>query len=185
MRTYKSLKSNSFKQKNFELIPIRDEDKYAIMEIRNEQIYHLRQTHPLTKEQQEIYFSTVVSKLIEEEQPSQLLFSLLEDGNFIGYGGLVHINWIDRYAEISFVMKTDLEKNRFEEIWIAYLQLIQNLAFNELNFHKLFTYAFDIRPHLYPALVKAGLKEEARLKKHVFFDGQWKDVVIHSIFNNA
>jgi RimJ/RimL family protein N-acetyltransferase len=154
------------------------------MQIRNEQIYHLRQSQPLTIEQQELYFSTVVSKLFEQEQPNQLLFSLLEDGKFIGYGGLVHINWIDRYAEISFVMKTELEKNRFEEIWIRYLELIKSVAFEELKFHKLFTYAFDIRPHLYPALEKAGLKEEARLKNHVFFDNNWKDVIIHSIFQN-
>jgi RimJ/RimL family protein N-acetyltransferase len=81
-------------------------------------------------------------------------------------------------------MKTELEKNRFEEIWIRYLELIKSVAFEELKFHKLFTYAFDIRPHLYPALEKAGLKEEARLKNHVFFDNNWKDVIIHSIFQN-
>lgn len=184
MRAYKNLSTPVFQFENFELIPIRDEDKFDILQIRNEQIYHLRQAQPLTKEQQEHYFSTVVSKLFEIEQPNQLLFSLLENGEFIGYGGLVHINWIDRYAEISFVMKTELEKNRFEEIWIHYLELIKSVAFNELQFHKLFTYAFDIRPHLYPALEKAGLKEEARLKKHVFFDNNWKDVVIHSIFQN-
>lgn len=184
MRTYKNLSTSVFQFENFELIPIREEDKYAIMQIRNEQIYHLRQSQPLTIEQQELYFSTVVSKLFEQEQPNQLLFSLLENGTFIGYGGLVHINWIDRYAEISFVMKTELEKNRFEEIWINYLELIKSVAFDGLQFHKLFTYAFDIRPHLYPALEKAGLKEEARLKNHVFFDNNWKDVVIHSIFQN-
>ncbi len=168
MRTYKNLSTSFFQFENFELIPIREEDKYSIMQIRNEQIYHLRQSQPLTIEKQELYFSTVVSKLFEQEQPNQLLFSLLENGKFIGYGGLVHINWIDRYAEISFVMKIELEKKRFEEIWINYLELIKSVAFNELQFHKLFTYAFDIRPHLYPALEKAGLKEEARLKNHVF-----------------
>lgn len=184
MRTYKNISNASFKLDKFELIPIRDEDKFEIMEIRNEQIYHLRQTERLTKEQQEVYFSTVVAQLFELEKPNQLLFSLLEDGKFIGYGGLVHINWIDRYAEISFVMKTELEKNRFEEIWISYLELIKKIAFQELNFNKLFTYAYDIRPHLYPALENAGLKEEARLKNHVFFENEWKDVIIHSIFNH-
>ncbi len=183
MRKYRKLNQAHFQNGNFELVPIRDEDKYAIMTIRNEQIYHLRQAELLSKDQQEHYFTEVISKLFECEKPNQLLFSLLENGVFIGYGGLVHINWTDRCAEISFVMKTELEKNRFEEIWTNYLKTIIDIAFNHLNFHKLFTYAFDIRPKLYTALEKGGLTKEARLKKHVYFDSQWKDVVIHSIFN--
>jgi hypothetical protein len=55
-------------------------------------------------------------KLFEQQQPSQLLFSFLENDKCIGYGGLVHINWIDSNAEISFIMNTQLEKDRFQEI---------------------------------------------------------------------
>jgi hypothetical protein len=33
-----------------------------------------------------------------------LLFSFLKNGECIGYGGLVHINWIDQNAEISFMI---------------------------------------------------------------------------------
>ena len=69
------------------LVPIRDEDKYEIMTIRNEQIYHLRQAGPLTKEMQEKYFATTVAALFEEEKPAQILFSLLKNDEFIGCGG--------------------------------------------------------------------------------------------------
>ncbi|MFN6081872.1 MAG: GNAT family N-acetyltransferase, partial [Bacteroidota bacterium] len=97
------------------------EDRYDIIQWRNEQIYHLRQNQPLTIEDQDAYFENVVSILFDQEQPSQILFSIMEKDVCIGYGGLVHINWIDKNAEISFIMNTALEKERFQEIWLAYL----------------------------------------------------------------
>src|SRR5690606_25383591 len=145
---YKALNNQTFEKDNFSLVPIRYEDRFDIMKWRNEQLYHLRQQKPLTKEDQNNYFDNVVSKLFEEKQPNQFLFSLLENGKLIGYGGLVHINWIDKNAEISFIMDTSLETNRFNDIWVNYLSLLDKIAFDELNLHKLYTYAFDLRPKL-------------------------------------
>jgi len=126
------------------------------------------------------YFNDVVANLFEQEKPSQILFSYFKNEIFLGYGGLVHINWIDRNAEISFVMKTDEQQNNFEHHWLCYLELIEKIAFEELNLHKLFVYAFDLRPHLYIAVEKSGYKKEAILKEHCLFDGKYIDVVIHS-----
>lgn len=183
MRHYKCLKNQRFKHNEFSLIPLRDEDQLLIMKWRNEQIYHLRQAKPLTETDQKNYFDNVVSKLFEQEKPSQLLFSFLENGTCIGYGGLVHINWIDQNAEISFIMDTALEKDFFEYNWSNYLSLIKKVAFEEINFHKIFTYAFDLRPNLYPILLKNDFVEEARLKEHCYFEGQFIDVLIHSKVN--
>ncbi|MDR7372359.1 GNAT family protein [Flavobacterium aquidurense] len=183
MRNYKCLTANVYKNKTLTLLPLRDEDKYAILKMRNEQIYHLRQAELLSVEKQEDYFANVISQLFEQKEPGQLLFSLLENDKFIGYGGLVHINWVDRNAEISFIMKTELEEEKFEYYWQNYLSLLENVAFKELKFHKIFTYAFDLRRHLYPILEKSGFKEEARLKEHCLFEGKYLDVVINSKIN--
>ncbi len=180
MRNYKCLSVSKFVSDDFHIESLRNEDMYEIMDIRNQQIYHLRQNEPLTKEKQENYFATIVVGLFEQEKPNQLLFSFFENGNFIGYGGLVHINWVDKNAEISFVMRTELEKDNFAKYWSNYLKLIEKLAFEELNFHKIFTYAFDLRPHLYEVLTSYGFNEEARLKEHCLFGGKYIDVVIHS-----
>jgi len=180
MRNYKCLLKSKISSNYFHLEPIRDEDKYEIMDIRNQQIYHLRQSELLTKENQDKYFLNVISKLFEVENPNQLLFSVFFKEEFIGYGGLVHINWIDKNAEISFVMKTHLEKDFFEFYWLNFLNLIEQIAFNELNFHKIFTYAFDLRPKLYKALLKSNFIEEARLKEHFSFQNRFIDVLIHS-----
>lgn len=180
MNSYKILNKQVFSSDNYSLVPIRTEDRFVIMKWRNEQIYHLRQSEPLTEEMQNSYFNNVVSKLFEQEKPSQLLFSYLENGQCIGYGGLVHINWIDRNAEISFIMDTELEKNEFQKHWGIYLELLEQLAFDELKLHKIYTYAFDLRPHLYEAIESCGFEKEATLKEHCLFNGVFKDVIIHA-----
>lgn len=169
---------------DYSLVPLRYEDRFSIMKWRNEQIYHLRQARPLTEEDQQRYFDNVVSKLYDNPTPDQILFSYLEKGVCIGYGGLVHINWIDRNGEISFIMDTQLEKEHFAEHWSNYLTMLKAVAFNDLGLHKIYTYAFDLRPHLYTMLEANGYKREATLKEHCLFNGEYKDVVLHSLWND-
>jgi hypothetical protein len=183
MSSYKALNKQEFIVGDFSIVPIRHKDRMDILKWRNEQIYHLRQDKRLTATAQNNYFSNVVFQLLEQEQPSQILFSYLKNGVCIGYGGLVCVNWVDKNAEISFIMNTELENDCFQFHWETYLGLIEKVAFGELGFHKIFTYAFDLRPHLYVALENSGFYEGARLKEHCLFDGKFIDVVIHSKIN--
>ena len=164
----------------YQIVPIRLKDRHEIMNWRNEQIYHLRQREPLTKEKQDNYFEQVVNKLFDQVEPNQILFSFLKNDECIGYGGLVHINWIDKNAEVSFVMNTSLEGDNFIRYWSIYLDLIEKIAFSDLVLRKLYIYAFDLRPHLYKALELNSYFLDARLKDHCFFNGEFKDVVIYS-----
>lgn len=181
--SYKTLSKQSYSKSVYSIVPIRYKDRCDIMKWRNEQIYHLRQNRLLTEEDQDNYFNTVVQQLFEEEYPSQILFSYLEGDTCIGYGGLVHINWIDKNAEISFIMNTHLEKNSFQVHWCNFLSLLEQVGFEELKFHKMFTYAFDLRPQLYKALEVSGYITDARLKEHCFIDGEYIDIIIHSKIN--
>ena len=183
MRKYAILNTQIFSSGKYSIVPLRDEDKYDIMKWRNEQIYHLRQNEPLTTEKQEWYFSNVVAHLFDKEKPTQILFSYLENDVCIGYGGLVHINWVDKNAEISFIINTALEKDFFEFHWTTYLGLIEKVAFEELNLHKIYTYSFNLRPHLYPILQKNNYQQEAMLHNHCLFEGKFKDVFFHAKFN--
>ena len=182
MKKYYLLNKVKFEYEEFSLIPIRHEDRYLIMKWRNEQMYHLRQNKELTKEEQDFYFDNVVSHLFLKEQPEQILFSFLKNDELIGYGGLVHINWTDKNAEISFLMNTILEKEHFEEYWMIYLSLIEKVAFHQLSLHKIFTYAFDLRPNLYKVLESAEFIQEAKLFDHCIVDDSYVDVYIHSKF---
>ena len=184
MANYKCLKQQEYTLGDYSIVPLRYEDRFSIMKWRNEQIYHLRQARPLTEEDQQRYFDIVVSKLYDNPKPDQILFSYLEKGVCIGYGGLVHINWIDRNGEISFIMDTQLEAEHFAEHWSNYLTMLKAVAFDDLGLHKIYTYAFDLRPHLYTMLEANGYKREATLKEHCLFNGEYKDVVLHSLWND-
>ena len=181
MDNYRILNKKVFRSGNHSLVPIRIADRFNIMKWRNEQIYHLRQSKPLTIEDQNFYFKNVISKLFEQDQPSQILFSYLEDNKCIGYGGLVHINWLDKNAEVSFIIDTHLEKTEFHKHWGIFLDILHLIAFDELRLHKIYTYAFDLRPHLYDAIEAKGFVKEAVLKDHCLFNNVYKDVVIHSL----
>lgn len=181
-RTYLCLDQQEYSLGDYRLVPIRDQDKYLIMQWRNEQIYHLRQSEPLTPEMQEKYFSEVIPAFFLQNRPSNLLFSYLKQDQCIGYGGLVHINWKDRHAEISFIMSTELEQEQFNLHWGNYLTMLKQVAGSGLGFRKMYTYAFDLRPQLYKAVEQSGFVQEARLKDHCFFENRFVDVVIHSYF---
>lgn len=178
MKSYNCLNKQEFTKGGYKIVPIRLKDRFTIMEWRNEQIYHLRQNQPLTVEDQENYFLNVVSKIFDADQPNQILFSFLENDICIGYGGLVHINWVEKNAEISFIMDTKLEKENFEKIWIIYLDLIEQVAFLDLKFMKIYTYAFDLRTNLFKVLETSGFRLDTSMKN--IQRSEKGNVVIHS-----
>lgn len=185
LNQYRILRNNEFQEGNIKIVPIRYEDRLDIMKWRNAQIFHLRQEKPLTETDQNNYFKNVIFELFTQPQPNQLLFSYLENEVCVGYGGLVHINWKDKNAEISFIINPELEKDHFQRHWRNYLSLIERVAFEELDLHKIYTYAFDLRPHLYKAVEAAGYIKEAELNEHFFQNNAYKSVVIHSKWNQV
>lgn len=184
LRRYKKIGRAVFNAGSYSLIPVRDEDKYAIMTWRNEQMDILRQQETLTRQQQENYFKSVIGALFEQEKPAQFIFSFLENNMLIGYGGLVHINWEEKTAEISFLTETSRSRNSelFIRDWINFLTLLKQIADCFLNFRAIYTYAYDLRPNLYIALDQAGFKETERIRDHVIIHGEKKDVIIHTLF---
>ena len=176
---YIALSQGNFKSGEFQIVPIRYKDRLDIMKWRNEQMYHLRQSEVITEENQDDYYKDIISKLFTKKKPNQLLFSFLKNDKCIGYGGLVHIDWENKSAEISFIMNTSLEEDYFEILWSEFLILIEKVAFIYLNFNTIFTYAFDLRPNLYPILLKNNYPLKERIKHQLHIDNKWFDVVIH------
>ena len=177
---YKVLTNNSFKSGNYLLVPIRFEDRLSIMRWRNEQVFHLRQDKMLTESDQTSYFQNIILPSYKEKTPTQILFSFLQNEKCIGYGGLVHINWRSKEAEVSFIMATELEADYFEKNWGTFLHLIEKVAFMDLYLSSLLTYAYDLRPHLYKAIENAGFQQTKRLEKEQLIKGKLVDVVIHT-----
>src|SRR5436189_68606 len=91
-------------QDGFTVVPLRKQDIQKIREWRNAQLDILRQQTLLTSEHQETYYQSFIAPSFTKENPSIVLFSFLHEGECIGYGGLVHIDWIARRGEVSFLL---------------------------------------------------------------------------------
>ena len=178
-KSYKCLNNSTINNGKYKITPIRFEDRLDIMKWRNEQIYHLRQKEKLNKETQNIYFKITVNKLFNEKKPDQILFSYLENDKCIGYGGIVHINWVDKIGEISFIINTELESKYFEFHWKTYLNLIERIAFEDLKFEKIYAYAFDLRKNLYPILESKKYYLKNRIKNKLKLNNKWYDALIY------
>src|ERR1700745_4216727 len=99
---YKCLKKNEYEdQDGYKIVAIRPDDKEEIRLWRNSQIDILRQSKPLTEEDQKSYFEKIIIPSFSEDTPSQILFSFLFHNALIGYGGITHINFPAKRGEIS------------------------------------------------------------------------------------
>lgn len=179
--SYRCLTKHFFTNGDYTIVPIRHEDMLSIMEWRNDQIRYLRQSHPLTKEQQEKYYQTVLVPSFSEAKPSQILVSFLYKGECIGYGGIVHIDGISKRGEVSFLVETkrSLDPEQYRKDFTHFLELVKRMAFSDLHFHRLHGETFDIRPLHIEILESQGFVREGRLKEHIFVDGHYVDAIIH------
>ena len=158
----------------------------SIRKWRNDQIDVLRQNQFLTEEDQIEYFNTVIKRTYDEKEPECMLFSLMLKNTCIGYGGLTNIDWISKSAEISFVLDTNqiIESKVYRKHFLAFLNMIISLIFVELEFNRLFTETYDIRPLHIKILEEVGFKLEERLKKHVYIKSSYVDSLIHGFLRD-
>ena len=182
MTSYRPLPQAEYCWNSYQLVPIRYGDREPIRAWRNAQLRVLRQAEPLTAAQQDAYFQRVVLPLFEQEQPGQLLFSLLHNDELVAYGGLVHISWPDGRAEVSFLADPAraAEPATYRNDFLAHLRLLGQVAFEDLGFNRLFTETYDIRPAHVALLEAAGFRLEGRLRQHVQpTPGTFADSLMH------
>lgn len=180
---YAILQQQEFQKGKLHLVPLRKEDIFLIMRWRNEQLDILRQKKPLTEKEQAQYYLEKIVPSSFEKYPEQILFSLLVEDQCIGYGGLVHIDWENRRAEVSFLLNTDIKESSklFATYFSSYLEIIQTIAFQELKLHKLTTETFDIRPQLPTLLEKNGFLLEGRCKEQIKIRKKFVDSLLHGL----
>lgn len=178
---YKVLKNNRFEYSEYAVVPYRKDDRLKIMKWRNQQMDVLRQKSTLTEKDQDNYYQNHVEPSFLQDQPKIILFSFLQNDECIGYGGLTNIDWESKRIELSFLVATDRAKD--EEIYrndfSAFITLMKKVVFEDLEFNRIFTETFDIRPLHINILETNGFQLEGRMKQHVFISGAYTDSLIH------
>lgn len=182
---YRCLDLTLLGQGEYAVIPVRREDMLPIMAWRNAQLGVLRGRAPLTETQQLAYWEQVVEPAFAEEQPDQILFTYLWRDRPIGYGGLVHLSWADRRAEVSFLVEPAraAQPDGYARDFAVWLQLVRQIAFERLGLQRLFTETYDRRDRHIAVLEAAGFVREGRLRRHVIIDGRPVDSLMHGCLN--
>lgn len=186
-KKYSFLRKKKYCLGKYCLIPIRRKDIQKIRKWRNDQIDVLRQTKPLTVEDQIRYYNNEITRSFYDKEPNMILFSFLFKDLCIGYGGLVHINWHSKRAEISIIIQTERNQklNVYRKDFRAFFLLIKKLAFEELELNRLVTETYEIRPHVIKLLREMKFKLEGRMKKHVKIKGTYVDSLMHVCVKNS
>jgi len=166
---------------DYTLTAVHPEHIEDIRQWRNAQIDVLRQSAPITPEEQRDYFARTIWPDKAVATPKNLLLSYAERGRVIGYGGLVHIAWEHRRAEVSFLLRTEMTQDsaRCQALFARYLGLIKELAFGDLGLARLCTETFAIRPDYVRTLERSGFVAEGVLRHHVIIQGRPVDSLMH------
>lgn len=165
----------------FEVGAIEPADIELIRQWRNDQMDVLRQSRPITAQEQEAYFARAIWPDKAADQPSNILLGIYDQGQLVGYGGLVHILWDYSRAEISFLLASDIAEDTslVAELFAAWVRLMQQLAFEDLGLSRLTTETYAMRQMHIRLLEEAGFQREGLLRQHVIVHGQAMDAVVH------
>lgn len=178
---YAVLSRDSYQVPPILVRPIARDDREPIRRWRNDQITVLRQKTPISPDEQDNYFDRVVLPDFTADRPENILFAIDEAGELIGYGGLVHIAWTDRRAEVSFLLKTGLAGSEAEtSIYLpAFHAAMRQVAFDDLKLVKLTFETFETRRSFLPAYEAMGYRRAGCWQSHVFHDGRFWDAHLH------
>jgi RimJ/RimL family protein N-acetyltransferase len=141
---------------------------------RNEQTDILRQVNFISQIEQEEYFTKI------HNDNKQILFAIDDKNNFVGYCGLVNLDFIYSTAEISFVAKTNLDKLYYKNLFNFTLKYLGDYAFNTLNLNKIWTETYSFRKYHISILEDFGMVKEGILREHVYIKGKRHNSIIHS-----
>lgn len=176
---YQCLKNNRIgDSEGYWIAAVKPEEIERIRVMRNSQIDFLRQLEPIDMEEQKAYFRTEIWPSFSLEHPKQILVSLFYGQEWIGYGGLVHIDWKEKIAEVSFLFEP-LRSAYYQEDLLHYLALIKQMAFDDLKLSALTTETYIFRTEVRELLEKSGFRLEKVLKRRAFKRNQWQDSWLH------
>ena len=183
MTKWNCLTNQTFANDHYAISPITPLDIESIRRWRNAQLEVLRQKEPITESGQISYFNQHIWPTMPLAEPPNILMGLRRNDRLIGYGGLVHIAWEHRRAELSFLLDDRRASNEagYTEDFLGFLSLIRKLAFDDLKLHRLFTETYALRTHHITVLESFGLRLEGVMRDHVRIGGDYVHSLIHGM----
>jgi RimJ/RimL family protein N-acetyltransferase len=140
---------------------------------------NFREYRELNNENQEIWYEKTVIN-----DKNTIMFSIrdIKNNELIGCCGLCYINWVHRYADLSFYIGKD---NSYVDEKYAQdaIDILIKYAFGELGLNKIWTEIYEFDSKKINFLQKRGFKKDGQLRENYFYDGRWWDSIIFSILS--
>ena len=133
--------------------------------------------YPISEEALEDY----VKEKQKDKDSIFLAIIFKENQKHIGNIKLGPINWIHRLADIGIIIG---EKDYWGKgCATEAIRLISKYAFSTLNLHKLTAGCYKGNAGSGKAFKKAGFIEEGLRKAHLFYDGEYQDILQYVVIN--
>lgn len=124
-----------------------------------------------------------LERVMRNEDPSSITLVVeTSDGEYVGSGGLMHIDQRNRSAEAGIVIGRPEDWGR--GLGTEGMLLLLRHAFEEVNLHRVMLRVYTFNERGIRSYVKLGFKEEGRQREALFRYGTWHDVIAMSILQD-
>lgn len=101
------------------------------------------------------------------------------EGDLAGRCGVIRLDWKNRVAEVAIMIGAPYRGRGYGT---EAMQLLCDFCFREMNLHKLKVTVFAFNEPALRCYRANGFTQEGLLKREIFRDGEYRDVVILSRF---
>lgn len=178
---YKILENFKFDNTKYFFRGLRFNDMNKIRKWRNKQIIYLRQSKKIMLLEQYKYYFTKIKNEKNNLTPNQILFGIEFSGKLIGYGGLTNVDWLNKKAEISFLLDNKI-KNKSKDYQKHFLMFLNYtmVVSKFLGFSELFTETYELRDKHIKVLENFGFQLQKTFPDFLVLNGKKIRSLIHT-----
>jgi RimJ/RimL family protein N-acetyltransferase len=118
-----------------------------------------------------------ITNLYPKNNPTTITLAVTEaeTGDFVGYASALNISYLNRNAHVGFFFhKNGQGKGYFKETQIIFYAYL----FQEINLHKVYSYALEYNEFVIAVDKKIGFKEEGVMQEHIYQGGEYHNAIM-------
>ncbi|MFI2613222.1 GNAT family N-acetyltransferase [Streptomyces sp. NPDC018584] len=137
---------------------------------------------PRTRDQVgQIIARSMVSATTEPRDEYCLAIDERDSGRLVGYARLALDPHQPRAATTGFALRPSAWGTGYGTETV---RALLTLAFDSLGLHRVWAARAPLNSASHKTLLRAGMREEGRIREHVFVHGAWRDSITYSILDH-
>lgn len=132
---------------------------------------------PVTEAMEDKWFDSIINP----KSNNQVFFAIDCEDKLVGFVSLRDIDWVNKNAKFSISIGTDFQG---KGIGKNTLNFMLNYGFNTLNLSKIYLRVIELNTVAINMYLNAGFVKEGILRKQVFQNGNYYDILILGILSS-